>query len=346
MSDEWSELAYVMGRPGISGLIRSAPTDFDVEELLGFEPDGDGEHALLCVRKTGLDTIEVARRLARFAGVPPREVGYCGLKDRHAVAAQWFSVRLGGRADPDWSGVSTEDLYVFRSARHGRKLRKGTHRGNRFRIVVRDVRGDDDELAARMARVGREGAPNYVGEQRFGRDGRNLAAAAAMFDAAPVRDRFKRGMYLSAARAFLFNEVLCERVRAGTWNRLLAGDVANLAGSRSVFQVADVDAVLANRVEEFDIHPTGPLYGTGASLATGEVRRLEESVLARHPRLCRGLERFGLWAERRPLRMRPAELCWEWHVAGIELRFTLNRGEFATALLRECVDYAIQRPAP
>ena len=52
---------YASGAPRVSARVRTEPEDFQVEEVLGFEPDGEGSHALLRVRKQGLNTQWVAK---------------------------------------------------------------------------------------------------------------------------------------------------------------------------------------------------------------------------------------------------------------------------------------------
>ena len=84
MTTSDSELPRAYGTPPLTAILRSIPEDFRVEEILGYEPDGEGEHAFLWVEKREANTDWVARELARFAGVSPMHVGYAGLKDRHA----------------------------------------------------------------------------------------------------------------------------------------------------------------------------------------------------------------------------------------------------------------------
>lgn len=168
----------------VRGLLRATPEDFMVEEILSFEPDDQGAHWLLRVRKTGANTEWVARQLARVARVPVRDLGYAGLKDRHAVAIQWFSLPLGERPPPDWSGLLGDGIEVLETRRHGRKLRRGAIAGNQFALRLRALRGDRAALAARLQAIAREGVPNYFGPQRFGRAESNLAAARALLTGA------------------------------------------------------------------------------------------------------------------------------------------------------------------
>lgn len=326
----------------MSGRIRALPEDFQVVEELGFTPEGSGEHVFLRVRKRLANTAWVARRLSAFAGVPPRQVSYAGLKDRHAVAEQWFSVHLPGKVDPDWSGCVDESFSILEHRRHGRKLKRGALKGNRFRLVVRGLQGPREALAARLDGLAATGVPNYFGEQRFGRDGGNLSQAEAMFLGKPVKDRQQRGLYLSAARAHLFNQVLTQRVAAGTWNQPLAGDVMMHEGSRSQFAAPVIDADISQRVATLVLHPSGPLWGKGELLSGIAVRDLEQSVAVAHPLLCQGLEAAGLVQERRPLRLRVDAVQWQWlQEDALVLCFGLPPGAYATSVLRELITTAV-----
>lgn len=334
------DLPYAGGRPGVRGVLRRLPEDFQVEEDLGFALTGEGEHVFLQIRKRNENTDWVARRVAQVAGVKPMDVGYAGLKDRHAVTTQWFSVHLPGRAEPDWSGLENENLQVLAVQRHNRKLRKGALKGNRFRLVARNLEGDLDGLEARLARVRAEGVPNYFGEQRFGIEGGNLARARDLITGRRRESNpHKRGLYLSAARSMLFNEVLAHRVTQGTWNLPLAGDAMALAGSHSFFVVDEVDEEIRRRCAEMDIHPSGPLWGKGELPTRGEARGLEETALEPLMPWCAGLERFGLDQERRPLRLKVEELEWAFPAEGeLRVSFRLAAGAYATTVMREIIE--------
>jgi len=335
MTRDVDQLPYAYGSPPLHGVLRRAPEDFQVDEDLGFVPSGEGEHVLVYVRKRGMNTADVARLLARHAGVPPREVSYAGLKDRHAVTSQWFSVSLPGKTEPDWSQINDANLTVIATARHRRKLRRGALTGNRFTLVVRELRGDLTSLPERLRRVAAEGVPNYFGEQRFGRE--NIARARRMLAGTlRVRDRFERGMYLSALRSQLFNEVLARRVENDTWSRPLRGDVMMLEGSRSFFVAETVDEVLLRRVADHDIHPSGPLWGRGELHSRHDVRAVEESALAAFDDDCVALAGEGLEMERRPLRLVPHGLQWEtMGEAALQVSFALSAGAYATVVMRE-----------
>ena len=250
-----ADLPRAHGAPVLRARYKAAPADFLVEELPSFEPTGEGEHLLLTVEKTGMNTAFAARRLAAWAGIPEMGIGYAGLKDRNARTRQRFSVHLPRRTSPDLAALEAEDFHVLHAAWHNRKLSRGALEGNRFVLVLRAASGDRDAVAARLQAIAVRGLPNYFGEQRFGREGDNVAAARRMFAGARVK-REQRSIYLSAARSAIFNAVLAARIAAGEWNRGREGEVWMLDGTHSVFGPQPMDETLRARCEAQDIHPT------------------------------------------------------------------------------------------
>jgi tRNA pseudouridine13 synthase len=330
-----SELPCACGTPPLTARLRNSPEDFRVEEVLGYDADGAGEHLLLWVEKRGANTDWVARELAKFAGVPSVAVGYAGMKDRHAVTRQTFSVQLAGKPDPDWSTFPHAEVKVLAATRHSRKLKRGALRGNRFVLVLREVVGDHAEAQKVLQQIAASGVPNYYGEQRFGREGGNVAQARAMFVGRRV-ERDKRSMLLSAARSQIFNEVLAMRVERGTWDTPLDGEIWSLAGSRSWFGPEPFNDVLAERLARADIHPSGPLWGQGEPPSASEAGALEREVAATHSDLVAGLAAARMDQERRPLRLIPNNLVWRWlDDTSLELAFELPAGAYATVVVRE-----------
>jgi len=321
----------------LEAVFRAAPEDFQVVEIDSFAAHGQGEHLLLTLRKRGLTTAEVARRLAQWAGIGEVGIGYAGLKDRHALTTQRFSVHLPRRVAPELATLAGEQLEIVDSAWHDRKLPRGALAGNRFTLVLRQVQGERSAIEARLQAIADRGLPNWFGEQRFGRGGGNVNQALAMFEGRRVR-REQRSILLSAARSELFNRVLAARVADGSWERGLEGEVWMLAGSRSVFGPEPCSDTLARRLATFDIHPTGPQWGQGELRAQGVCAALELRVLseADGPALRAGLEAAGLKQERRALRQQAVDLRWTWlDRQTLELGFALAPGSYATALLHE-----------
>ena len=320
--------------------LRVAPEDFVVEEELGFAPAGSGSHLLLKVRKRDANTQWVARELARLAGCAAREVGYAGLKDRRALATQWFSVPRP-RAAPSWRAPQGGEFEVLETHAHTRKLPRGALAGNRFALRLRTAQHEGAQLAAllapRLALIGACGVPNYFGPQRFGREGANLGRGAESLSGLGAA---QRGFVLSAARSVIFNAVLAARVQDGSWQHLEAGDLANLDGRGSVFAVSVVDTTLSERCQRLEIHPSGPMWGQGAPATSAGVLEREMRVAARYGSECALCAAAGMAQERRSLRLAVRELRCEPEAQAVVLSFRLARGSFATAVLRELVESA------
>jgi tRNA pseudouridine13 synthase len=343
-ADAWTRAALhpprAHGAPLPTAQLKAAPEDFHVEEQLSFEPSGSGPHWLLRVEKRGANTRWVAAQIARLAGVPGGDVGYAGLKDRHAVAVQWFSVPKLASTAEFWTEVRTSEYKVLEARANARKLKVGALLGNRFRIRLRNVTWSREQLDSKLAALTTHGVPNYFGAQRFGRDGYNLDRVAAWVQSGVApRGRAERGFALSAARSLLFNAVLGRRVEAGDWSQLAAGDLANLDGSGSHFAVAAVDDEMRRRLHEFDIHPSGPLWGRGAPPSQGQSLQHEIEAVREFAAVADLLADCGLSQERRALRCAIRELSVEREANTLSLGFSLRRGQFATAVLRELCEF-------
>lgn len=287
-----------------------------------------------------MNTAFAAKRIAAWAGLPEHAIGYAGLKDRHAVTRQRFSVHLPKRVAPDVAALQSDDLRVLEATWHNRKLPRGALAGNRFVLVLRQVEGDTAGTEERLRQIAARGLPNWFGEQRFGRDGGNVRAALAMFGGQRVR-REQRSILLSAARSELFNRVLAARLADGSWDSGLEGEVWALQGSRSVFGPEPWSEALAQRLAAFDIHPSGPLWGAGELRSRGRAAQLELEALSDETALAirKGLEQADLKQERRALRLKPEALQWAWREpATLHLTFALPPGSYATAVLHELGD--------
>lgn len=322
------------GEPLLSGRIKQNPEDFEVVEILGWTASGDGEHDFLWIEKIGQNTAWVAAQLGRHAGVPTRDVGFSGLKDRHAVTRQWFSVRRPSGTGTDWAAFDVDGVRILDIQRHGKKLKRGVHRMNRFKITIRDAQADSAALNERLSRMTSMGVPNYFGPQRFGRGARNLDLALALFDGRRMK-RPQRSIAISTARSFLFNEVLAERIRLASWNSGMPGDCFNLDGTNSVFVPEHLDEETTDRVARLDIHPTGPLWGDGSQQCTDQARELEMRVLRAHPTWTDGLSAAGAKMARRALRSQAVDLNATILGPDVVLEFSLASGAYATSLLNE-----------
>ena len=334
-----SELHYFYGKPTATADLRTHNSDFIVHEILPFAPTGEGEHHMLHIRKNGMNTVQVAEMLAKFAKVHPKEVTFAGQKDKHAITEQWFGIRIPGKETPEWMSLNDEKLTILSSHRHGKKLRIGALLGNRFVLTLRNVT-DMAQLTSRLNLIAEKGVPNYFGEQRFGHDGKNLVLGRQMLSGVkPVRDRNKRSMFLSAVRSNVFNQVVSYRLV----NKGLApidGDCVMLAGSKSYFVAEQWDDVVTARLAEKDIQLSAPLWGRGQVLAQGLAAELESAAIVDLKDDLLGLEEAGLNQERRPMMLEAQAM--KWHVEAedvLVLEFILPAGCYATSILRELVNY-------
>ena len=259
--------------------------------------EAGGEHLWLWLEKTGQNTAWVGQQLARWAGIRVRDVGWAGLKDRHAVTRQWFSLYLPGREPPAPESLQIEGVRLLRGLRQPCKLRPGDHAGNAFTLVLRQLRGDHGLLEQRLQDLQRQGFANAFGPQRFGRAGANLER----LQQALLRGRPRRNdsRMISTGRAWLFNEQLRLAIEKEDWRQ--------------------AQGWLWGRFHR-DHQPDA----------------IQQTVRACYPQLCAWLEGLRMNAAPRPFSVRAEGLCWQWLDAEVlQLRFTLPAGSFATALLAE-----------
>ncbi|PCH95642.1 MAG: tRNA pseudouridine(13) synthase TruD [Gammaproteobacteria bacterium] len=356
------ELAYLYGKPKPKGLLRTKQSDFKVFEQLPFLPCGEGEHLFVHIRKIGANTVFVARELAKYFKVKEQLVSYAGLKDRFAITEQWFGVHVPGKQVFDLSDLVIEGVEVLSYQRHNKKLRTGALSGNRFELILRDVT-ELKTLHQRFKNIVEQGVPNYFGEQRFGIDGGNIGKALALFSGTKVKDKKKRGMYLSAARSTIFNDIINERIKRNVFSQLQTGDVLMLAGTQSVFHLDEVDDSIKQRFNEKDVDISATMWGAGELMTSGESAALEQQVADNHNEFSQGLPRFGLKQERRRIRLvidnatievlpnesspnkaqsnkaNPTDISAKGSLSTVKICFSLPPGSYATTVLRELIDY-------
>ncbi|MGB0734037.1 MAG: tRNA pseudouridine(13) synthase TruD [Pontibacterium sp.] len=333
-----TDFAYLYGTPSSTASIRNVPEDFKVIENLGFEPEGTGEHVFLYVRKKGENTDWVARQLAKFAGLNPRDAGYAGKKDRHAVTEQWFSLPMTNRTEPNWRLFGGKTIDILKTQRHARKLRTGSLKGNRFELRLRDLT-HEDEFAQRIEKVKAQGVPNYFGEQRFGFGFGNLEKGVALLNGTlKERQRNKKTMYVSAVRSWCFNHLVSQRIEQMGALAPMAGDVFMLAESQSCFTEQVLTEETLSRLQRQEIRPTAAMWGRGNLLTEGDARAWETEQLFAWQDVLERMEHIGLKQERRAAILYPQALEAKRESEGQWLlSFELPAGAFATSVLRELV---------
>ena len=319
----YSSAPYAFGEPESQADFKTCPQDFVVEEVLGFEPSGEGEHLFLLLQTDDHNTRYTVKCLARLFGVRQRQVSYSGLKDRRGLTSQWFSIHLpGNNTEPDTQQLAADGIELLRYARHNRKLRIGTHKANRFHITLRNT--EPNLLAGRLQQMAETGVPNYFGAQRFGHQGGNVQEAQEWIGRGALpEDRAQRSRVLSCLRSWWFNGCLAKRVEQHSWNQWLPGDPIMLDGSQSFFMEEAWNESLESRYQEGDIHPGGWLPGADTDGVPDAMRRF--------------LTLADMKSEPRTLRLLPRNMQMELNGSAFSLAFELPKGAFATTVLRELV---------
>ena len=322
-------------------LIRTRPEDFVVEEIPLYPPSGEGGHTFLWIEKRECNTEDAVRKLARFADVSPREVGYAGRKDRRAIARQWISVP---GLDPERAaGFDDAAVRVLRAIRHPHKLRVGQLRGNRFqlRVVAEFDEHAAETLGARLADIERRGFANRFGAQRYGREGDNAERARELLTTGRLpRNRRHARFLVSALQAEVFDSALAER--GHPIDQVEEGDIAQVCTSGGFFTVEDVGRE-NERAARFEISPTGPIFGTRTMSPLGAPGAREAALLERFavPALLERARGMRLRGGRRPLRAKVESPELTLHSGEAELAFSLASGCYATVFLETLFGEAV-----
>lgn len=306
MDTNWpsfDSLHYAFGSPLGQAQLKNEPSHFIVEELLHESLSGQGEHVYLYIFKENQNTDWVARKLSEITGVPLRDIGYAGLKDRHAQTRQWFSLKWPIKKE--FPELAHPDFIVESTQRHLRKLHRGAFLGNRFKIRLEGIDADADLIEQKLNHIKEHGVPNYFGTQRFGRDQGNLDKAAAWFESEyKPKGRHERSLLISAVRSFLFNLHLSNLLTEHEW---------------PIKHVTH-----------------GVLWGQQGKRVIHQSDMLAEKVSGQYTKLCIGLENLGVELDFRPISMQPVDMSWQLRSScTLDVQFSLPPGSFATCVLRE-----------
>ncbi|MCS7067456.1 MAG: tRNA pseudouridine(13) synthase TruD [Meiothermus sp.] len=328
--------------PGVDGVIRHQPSDFQVYEVPAYAPLGQGEHLLVLIEKEGLTTRAVFEFIRDRLHINEAHIGVAGLKDKHALTRQWFSIpaRYQQRLE---RLQELQNLRVLDWGLHPHKLRVGHLRGNRFRILIRQARGQSEpgpagvgpkeQVEAILRVLERQGVPNYYGPQRFGLGGMNPVKGYELVKKGKVHSpSWLKKFLLASLQSLLFNDWLALRLEEGLFDKVIEGDIAKKHDTGGEFVVKDA-AQENPRALRFEISATGALYGKKYREAEGAARALEDRILQKYE-----LERHHFASrrgDRRLIRFPLTEAFVEEAPEGLWVGFFLPKGAYATAVLRE-----------
>ncbi|MFA0440582.1 tRNA pseudouridine(13) synthase TruD [Vibrio sp. 10N.286.49.C2] len=325
-------LAFQHGKPTSHAKFKACNEDFVVKEVLGYALAGEGEHLMLRIRKNGENTSFVANELARVCGVKSKDIGWAGLKDRHAVTEQWLSIHLPKKNVPDFTEfLSTyPSIEIVDTTWHNKKLRPGDLAGNDFEIRLTDV-SDIEAAQARVAAIINNGVPNYFGPQRFGHEGNNVAEARRWGrENVRTRNQSKRSMYLSAARSWIFNHIVSDRIEQQCYDQVLVGDVVRVDGQPVLVTEVNHDDAIVRRSAI-----TAALAGDNALPTQGDALALEQRHLDNEADLMLLIRGNRMRHDRRNITLMPEHLKMDVEENALRLSFFLDSGSFATSILRE-----------
>jgi tRNA pseudouridine13 synthase len=320
------------------GVLKSVNEDFVVLEKLPEEPSGEGEHLWITIEKNGQNTAWVARQLAKWAGLQQRDVSYAGLKDRHAVTTQTFSVHLPGKEAPSPHLIHIDGVKLISYKRHTRKLKTGQLIGNHFTIRIRNNQQSLESLQNNWQTICEQGVPNYFGPQRFGREGGNVSKGVDWILGNAKMPRQFQSIYLSSVRSYLFNELLADRVKNRTWNTLLKGDFAQFTAGKTGFYCEEVAENDEERCLNGQISPSASLVG----LSKDEYPALDErerTLLEPYSEIIAALESRKVMRHFRKLRVIPETPGFSVAEGDPVFSFFLPAGAFATTVINEVVDW-------
>ena len=323
---------------GIGGVIKDDHSHFVVEEVPLYEPCGEGEHVYITITRDGFTTREIQQRLARIFGIPVRDVGCAGLKDKHARVTQAFSLNIKNNNYSQIASFIQESMpvSVLSVKRHTNKLKPGHLLGNKFSILLMHP---EPEIALLQARaianeLYNHGIPNYYGTQRFGIRGDNAQRGYEIIAKNKQCDRWLMRFLLSSYQSYLFNHWLAERIRRGIFEKIIEGDIAKKSTTGGLFFVTNLH-IENDRFNNGEITYTGPIYGTRMMWADKEAGKLEQDIIAEEGVTPEMLNSARLLGSRRVARLLLNEIDIQLDKSGLLFKFTLSKGAYATSVLRE-----------
>ncbi|GLR74732.1 tRNA pseudouridine(13) synthase TruD [Aliivibrio sifiae] len=336
MSDIMSNFSWLYGKPVATGKLKQLPEHFIVKEVLGFTFTGKGEHLMVKIRKTGENTKYVANELAKFCGVKSKDISWAGLKDRHAITEQWLSVHLPKSDHLKFAlfEATHPGVEILEMTRHNKKLRPGDLLGNSFQLMATEVT-DMDDVLSRLEKVKVSGVPNYFGSQRFGHEGNNVTEARRWGrENVRTRDNTKRSFYLSAARSWIFNHIVSQRITEGYFTQPVDGDILLDQNGRTVNENVTSEENI-QKIQNGEWSISAALAGDNQLPTSETALTLEQPQLDAEPDLMALIRGNRMRHERRAIELHPENLSWSTEGDTLTLNFSLTSGSFATVIMRE-----------
>lgn len=346
---------YSLSHSSIDFHFKQTPRDFVVEEIPLYEFSGTGEHLVLHVRKKSLSTPEMISAITKYLGIKSKEIGYAGLKDKHAMTKQYISLHKKFEAKMD--DFSHENIKILSKAYHDNKIRIGHLKGNRFFIKLKKVNPTSaTKIDEAIKNIAAYGMPNFFGYQRFGNDGNNYIDGEKIAKGEKNERNVKiRKLLISSYQSHLFNLWLSRRLEINTLVhnfdvkelepllnipkdelskmksqkhpfKLISGDIMEHYPHGRLFDYEGSEHDL-ERFNAKDISVTGLLCGKKSKIASDTARVIEKEFDDEIN--ADGTRRYAwVYPENIEGRFKQEE-------AQYELNFSLPKGSYATVLIEE-----------
>lgn len=337
-----SDLPYITkDLPGTGGKLKERDEDFIVEEIPLYGPSGEGQHVYVRLARKGMTTRDVENRLKDLFGLKNRAIGYAGKKDKHAWTTQTFSLDMP-KAELDevrQTLEGEEDFELVWVERHRNKIKRGHLVGNLFTVAITDTDPEAGEALERAREVAEaieaRGVANFYGEQRFGKYGDNAEQGLEIIRGERREGRrWLRNLLKNSYQSELFNQWLSARIDRGWFSEIFEGDVAKKTDTGGLFDVEDIEQERP-RFQDREIVYTGPMYGDELWWASGTPGELEKEVFEAAEVTMEELAAANLRGSRRRALLYLEELEVSEHPRGVQVKFSLPKGAYATVVMRE-----------
>lgn len=324
----------------IGGVIKELDEDFQVEEIPLYLPSGEGQHIYLLIQRSSQTTKDVVNDLKKLFQVHETDIGFAGLKDKNALTTQWISLSLGANAQisevKEKIEKNLESLNILEISKHTNKLKTSHLVGNKFKILLREVDENALEIANKIhAQIQVSGIPNYYGPQRFGSKNTNQEVGKSILLKEKKEKRhWIKKLMLSAYQSHLFNTWLSDRVKSDNFSNILEGDLLQSMNGQRPFPFDDQKDHLTEFKDQL-LSYTGPIFGSKVSTPSGKSLEIENNILENESVTIEDFKNSKLPGARRHAHIFLKDLELSQKEDGLEFSFSLNKGTYATSLLRE-----------
>lgn len=343
--------------PLVFGFTQSKDT-FHVKENSRYKLHKKGEFRLIEVKKEEISTIEMVEYLCEVLKTRANDIGYAGLKDKHATTTQYITLPkyVNIRKFKNTQRVTLKEIGFVQES-----LRVGALVSNSFKIVLTNVDSEEFlKIDCTMQKIAKLGFANYFGYQRFGVLNDSIAKGKKIADIGKGSKNQKSRILLAAYQAKYFNNWLTKRLEISLAiskkekhplltslsptlldliasskipYKLLPGDLGYfLKKGRKEFHSIDNIKKYIDLFEKKSFHTTGLLFGSRVRFANSIAGNIERDFVDYSFDALRGARRDA-WVFLRDYTIEHNSYKNE-----ATLHFTLPPGSYATVVIEELLN--------